>query len=261
MIPPTISADDRGLLLGVGLFETVLFVDGEPRLWEAHVQRLRAGCGELRLPAPKAGVLLATAREALATDRLAAGRSVVRLTWTGGGGGRGLDGPADPGPGLLVSSAPAPEPPGALSLATSRVRRNPTSPTSRLKTLSYLDNVTARREARAAGADEALCLDTAGRVACAAAGNLFWLEGERLCTPSPSCGVLPGVMRAEVLRLASALGWRAALVEAEPARLIAADAVFVTNSLIGAAPAASLDGRRLRTRPGALRNLQARLPA
>ena len=256
MTPPSVPADDRGLLLGVGLFETLLFVDAEPRLWEAHVARLHHDCAELRLAPPNVQALRAAAAQALDEVELAHGRAAVRLTLTGGGGGRGLNAPTHIQPRLLASAARSPPPPASLALATSRIRRNPTSPTSRLKTLSYLDGVAARQEAVDAGADEALCLDVQGRVACAAAGNVFWLEGERLCTPALSCGVLAGVVRAQLLRLAPRLGLEAAQVEAEPGRLHAADVVFVTNSLIGAVPVRALDGRTLRADPARLRRLR-----
>ena len=254
-----ISTDDRGLLLGVGLFETVLFIDGAPCLWEAHVDRLRHGCAELALPAPEAAALAEAAAAALNATGLGVGRAAVRLTWTGGGGGRGLADPDDVRPRLLASAALAPAPWEGLTLVTSEVRRNPTSPTSRLKTLSYLDSVVARRRAVAAGADEALCLDTAGRVACAAAGNVFWLEGEQICTPAPSCGVLPGVVRAEVLRLAPRFGLTPRLVEVGPERLHRADAAFVTNSLIGIVPIHALDGVAVALAPERLGELRSAL--
>ena len=47
-----IPADDRGFTLGDGLFETILFVDGAPRLWGEHFDRLARGCAVLGLPKP-----------------------------------------------------------------------------------------------------------------------------------------------------------------------------------------------------------------
>ena len=40
----TLPFNDRGLLLGDGLFETLLAVDGDPSDWDAHLARLNAGC-------------------------------------------------------------------------------------------------------------------------------------------------------------------------------------------------------------------------
>src|SRR5262249_51407947 len=121
--------------------------------------------------------------------------------------------------------------------------RNEHSPASRLKTLSYLDNVLARAEARTAGGDEAVMLNTAGALACAAAANLFWIRDGVLFTPALACGVLAGIARGEALASAARLGVTAHEVAAGPQALAAADAVFLTNALIGVRPVASVDGR------------------
>jgi len=166
----SLPLDDRGLLLGDGLFETLLVIDGAPVWWAAHMARLRRGCAALSLPEPAEDDALAAARQVLTTAE-APPRAALRLTWTAGSGGRGLDRPAILSPRLLSSLAPAPRPTAPLRLASVSVRRNAGSPASRHKTLAYLDNVLARREARAAGADEAVMLNTDGHVACAAAGK------------------------------------------------------------------------------------------
>ncbi|PXA87035.1 4-amino-4-deoxychorismate lyase, partial [Caulobacter sp. D5] len=124
-------------------------------------------------------------------------------------------------------------------------RRNEGSPASRLKTLAYLDNVLARAEARAAGADEALMLNNRGELACASAGNLFWLDGETLATPALACGVLAGLARGRVMAAARAMGLSVVEVAVGPEALASARAVFLTNSLTGVRPLRRLDGRAL----------------
>jgi branched-subunit amino acid aminotransferase/4-amino-4-deoxychorismate lyase len=242
--------NDRGLLLGDGLFETLLAVDGAPRDWDAHMARLSLGCAALGLPSPDETELRAAAQAALASAGLDTGHAALRITWTAGSGGRGLDRPEPCAPALFATAAPAPATAEPLRLVTARTRRNGGSIASRHKTLSYLDNVLARREARQAGADEAVMLNTDGHVACAAAGNLFWVTGGRLLTPSLDCGILAGVTRAKVLAWASQAGVPVAETEAGPAALEAAEAMFVTNSLTGARPVQSLDGRALSAWPG-----------
>jgi branched-chain amino acid aminotransferase/4-amino-4-deoxychorismate lyase len=237
--------DDRGFTLGDGLFETVLADAGRLVFWREHLGRLARGCASLGLPAPDAGACEAAAREALEAAGLAGTRAAVRLAWTAGSGGRGLDRPQPPAPRLVVTAAAAPRPSGSASLATASVRRNEGSPASRLKTLSYLDNVLARREARAAGADEALLLNNRGEVACAGAANLFWLGGGVLATPALDCGVLEGVVRAALIERARAAGVEVREVHAPRAELDQAEAIFVTNSLIGVRPVGRLDGRPL----------------
>jgi branched-chain amino acid aminotransferase/4-amino-4-deoxychorismate lyase len=240
MDPKVIPIDDRGFLLGDGLFETVLFQAGKPVLWDAHVARLSRGCAVLGLPAPDAKVLKAEAERAIRDRRLGSARAAVRLTWTAGSGGRGLARPHTLTPRLVVSAAASPRPEGAATVIVSTIRRNARSPSARLKTLAYVDNVLARREAEAQGADEALMLNTAGHAASATAANLFWVSEGRLHTPSLSCGVLDGIMRAEVLASAPVEEVRANLDT-----LLKCEAAFLTNSLIGIRPVRVLAGRFL----------------
>lgn len=241
---PVIPIDDRGFLLGDGLFETVLFTAGEPVLWESHVARLTKACETLGLPPPDPAKLLSDARRAVADRRLGRARAAVRLTWSAGSGGRGLLRPSPIHPRLAASASASPRPEEPAKLIVSTIRRNARSPISRLKTLSYLDNVLARREAEAAGADEALMLNTAGHVACASAANLFWIVDGKTYTPSLSCGVLDGVMRAQVIRSAPVHEVRASFDS-----LMQAEAAFLTSSLIGVRTIKVLAGRFLKDHP------------
>jgi branched-chain amino acid aminotransferase/4-amino-4-deoxychorismate lyase len=235
-----IPLDDRGLLLGDGLFETMLAVDGAVPAIEAHLDRMAAGCVTLGLPALD--------REAARALCLAAppvsGRVAVRLTLTAGSGGRGLDRPTEIIPRLVATAAPSPRVETPATLIIAETRRNEGSPASRLKTLSYVDGVLARAEAKAAGADEAVMLNNRGQVACAAAANLFWIEGERVFTPALDCGVLAGIARASLM---SAMEVVEAV--ADRARLEAADAIFLTNSLIGARAVSRLGERTFAPHP------------
>jgi len=244
MEPAVIPIDDRGFLLGDGLFETVLFKAGRPVLWEAHMARLTRGCLAIGLPPPDARRLEAEARRAVADRRLGSARAAVRLTWTAGSGGRGLGRPEPPTPRLVASAAASPRPDGPATVVVSKIRRNARSPSARLKSLGYLDNVLARREAEAAGADEALMLNTAGHAASAAAANLFWITDGRLHTPSLACGVLDGIMRAQVMAAAPVEEVRASLDT-----LLQAEAAFLTNSLIGIRTIRLLAGRFLQPHP------------
>ncbi|HEY2658553.1 MAG TPA: aminotransferase class IV [Caulobacteraceae bacterium] len=241
--PPDIPGDDRGFLLGDGLFETILADGGRLVCFEAHAARLEAGCAVLGLTAPSSDQLRLAAETAIAKAGLAQSRVAIRLTWSAGSGGRGLDRPQEPVPRLRVTAAPAPLSTAPARLATSGVRRNVGSPASRLKTLAYLDNVLARREARGAGADEALMLNTAGEIACAAAANLFWIAEGRLFTPALDCGILAGITRDAVLGLAAEEGVETAQVHRTPDVLSTAEALFVTNSLVGVTAVSHLDGR------------------
>ena len=239
-----IPLDDRGLLLGDGLFETLLFTRGGLVLPEAHARRMAEGAAFLGLPAPTIEAFAACAQAAVVRAGLLAARAAVRVTLTAGSGGRGLDRPATVGARLFATAAPAAIPSASATLVIAATCRNHASPASRLKTLAYLDNVLARREAIAAGADEAIMLNTLGEIACAAAANLFWVTSDVLMTPALETGRLDGVMARQVIAAAANLGLEVRQVRQDPTALAAAAALFLTNSLIGVRPAHLLDQLR-----------------
>lgn len=238
----TMPLDDRGLLLGDGLFETILAIDGDLVLFEPHIERMRAGCKYLDLPQPDVEATRKLCELALGDTGMTTGRVAVRLTLTAGSGGRGLDRPETVEPHVFATVSRAPRPTGSIGLWTATVRRNAHSPASRLKSLSYLDNVLARREA---APSEALMLNTDGIVACAAAANVFWIRDGRLFTPALECGVLDGVMRREVLKRADAFGLSVREGHFPPTAIADAEAVFITNSLIGVRRVHWLDGNEM----------------
>jgi branched-chain amino acid aminotransferase/4-amino-4-deoxychorismate lyase len=239
----TVPLDDRGLLLGDGLFETVLAQDGGLIRLEAHLDRMAAGCAVLGLPAPDPTQAEALMRRAVAP--LGGARAAVRLSLTAGSGGRGLDRPPAPALRLFATAATSPKPTTPARLVLSQVRRNDGSPASRLKSLSYLDNVLARREALAAGADEAVMLNTRGELACCGAANLYWIAEGRLWTPALDCGVLAGIVRGELMAGAQAAGIEVAVARTGPEALARAEAILISNSLIGVRQVSSFGDRTL----------------
>ncbi len=231
-----IDPRDRGFTLGDGLFETVRVAGRLPRRFDRHIDRLWQGAEQLGIVPPLSPVDLHAAVVALcAAEGLE--EAVVRITLSHGPAPRGLLPPARPVPTLLLSAGPVPPPlPPARLVVARDTRRNEHSPLSRIKSLNYLDNVLARREAARRGGDEAVLLNTAGRVAETSIANLFLVRDGRLFTPPVAEGALPGIQRAAVIDAHP-------VVERpiEAAELFSADEIILTNSL-GLRAVASVDG-------------------
>jgi 4-amino-4-deoxychorismate lyase len=102
----------------------------------------------------------------------------------------------------------------------------------------------AQLELRGQAVQQGLLLDMSGHVVGGTSSNLFSVHGSVLRTPSlVRCGI-KGVMRRAVLETARTLGLRAEESDLDLAEILAADELFVTNSLFGIWPVADLDGRR-----------------
>ncbi|MBP7336220.1 aminotransferase class IV [Niveispirillum sp.] len=223
---PALLAHDRGLTLGDGLFETIAVKAGVPLRLDAHLKRLRDGADFLGLPVPTGDTSLHDAILGLLGAN-GLHEAAVRLTLTAGPGPRGLPRPSTPVPTLMLAAGriPAEAPPAKLVIARTTCR-NEKSPLSRLKTLNYLDSIIARREAAARGADDAVLLNSQGRVAEASAANLFLSLDGHWVTPLVAEGALPGTMRAALIRT-----WRAQERAVSVDELRRADDMVLTNAL------------------------------
>ncbi|MGA4579933.1 aminotransferase class IV [Limisphaera sp. VF-2] len=247
-----VSVMDRGFLFGDGVFETVRLTGGRPFLWKEHWARWQAGASFLGIQIPvseeslRAGILALVEANQIE-------EGVLRLTLSRGPGPRGYS-PRGAGPPTLVMTV-HPIPPGAEARATwrvctSRVRLAGADPLSRFKTCNRLLQVLARAEADAAGLDEAILLDSHGCVIEGSSCNVFWVKSDRLVTPGPEQGALPGVTRGWVMAEARARGWEVVEATAPAEEVWEADGVFVTLSTRGIVEVTEWDGRPLRRWPG-----------
>lgn len=237
-----LSATDRGLHYGDGLFETIAMINGTPRLWMHHMERLQRGCAVLRLPPPDLQQLHA---EALALCG-SAERAVLKLVLTRGSGGRGYRPPPRVVAQRLLFRYPWPDYGDLDAGIHLRLCRTPLACNPLLagvKHLNRLEQVMARAEWDDPTIHEGLMCDLDGQVKEGTMSNLFWVAGGRLYTPDLSrCGVA-GVMRAQVMGLASELGIELKIAEIDPQGLAQVDEIFLTNSLIGIWPVRRYAGR------------------
>ena len=237
--PLEVESGERGLLLGDGLFETMLVLNRTPLWGNMHLARLEAAAHELGL-----GFHRDSLDDAIAEilDGIPKLHHVLRVTLTRGSSARGLAAVGGSSSLLLML---APFDPAMMlnpvALSSTAIRRNPASVSCRLKTLSYIDNIAAAREAASHGVEDALMLNTAGNVACTTIANVFLLKGKALITPARDQGILTGVTRQTLLHSAAHLGLKPDERVVKPEELKDADAVFLTNSLRFIRPVTALD--------------------
>ena len=198
---PQLRVDDHGVLVGDGVFETLLVVgDGEGAAAFAvqrHLDRLRRSARVLRFDCPFTDgdlrVAIAHCLEA------APGSGVVRITVTSGGGPLGSSRGRGQGSTIVVAGNQPPAYPPGTAVVIVPFCRNERGAMAGVKTTSYAENVLALDLARERGASEAIFADTQGRVSEGTGSNIFWSDGHRLHTPPLDTGCLAGVTRALLL--------------------------------------------------------------
>lgn len=242
---------DRGFLYGYGLFETILVRRGRPVFLSEHLARLEAGCAALKIACPLSFADVRRLAEETARKN-GLGEGALRLTVTAG-----AEAPGEfPGT-LVISPRPLPYGPQdyrrGFTAGWAAGRRNEHSPLVTLKTLNYLENLLARREAREKKKDEAIFLNTAGGVAEGSASNVFVVKDGRVATPSGDQGLLPGIMRRAVLEACRRAGIPAEERPVAPEEIIRADECFLTSSLLVVMPLVEVGGLPVGSgRPGVL---------
>lgn len=234
-------ATDRALLLGDGLFETVLVARGRAVRLPAHLGRLAHSAQRFAIPMPaRIGETLAAAVPALWERERRPARGALRIT-VSRGHGRGLAAPGGP-PGLVVSFAALPDaragepaaPVAAVILDAPRI--DPRDPLAGHKVVSAMHRVEARRAAVAAGAGVALLTTVDGDLCEADAANVFVVLSGVAVTPSLDRGVLPGLTRGACLGALARAGRPHAERPIGRNEIAVASEVFLTSSLDGVRP-------------------------
>lgn len=196
----SVSALDRGLSYGDGLFETIRFVGHRAPLWARHMQRLLAGCERLRIDVPDPQQLWCEALRVI--DELP--HAVLRITLTRGMGERGYAPPAISATTRIVAAFPMPVLSAAIyrqgiRLYTCRTTLADQPLLAGIKHLNRLEQVLARAEWSDPSIAEGLVCDRHGHVISATAANLFAVVDGVTVTPAlDRCGVA-GVARAAML--------------------------------------------------------------
>jgi len=247
-----VSAFDRGFLYGDGLFETLRVHRGAPFRWDNHMRRFEQGAKLLNIPLPcPAHELRAQADELVRVNRTT--EAVLRITLSRGVGPRGYSPRGAGSPTLVMSLHAAPdancEPVPKWRTITASFRLPSNERLAQFKTCNKLTQIMARAEAEHAGADEALLLNTDGKVVEAASSNLFWISDATVCTPPLDSGILAGVTRIVVLEICARMDLPTREASIIPAELARADGVFLSMSSWGIVELTSLDGQELRQSP------------
>lgn len=235
---------DRGLAYGDGVFRTMRIRRGHVLHWSRHYAKLSDDCDRVRIPCPSLAMLEDDLRRVAEPHP----EGVAKIVVTRGTGGRGYALPLQSRSTRIVCSfpyvdtAPARAHTGVWARwCETRVTEQPAL--AGIKHLNRLDSVLARAEWTDPDLAEGLMLDHVGSVIEGTMTNVFVLEGSRLATPRLEHAGVAGVQRARLMNKCRAEGLECVESRINRERLLAADAVYLTNSVIGLWWISRLDDR------------------
>jgi branched-chain amino acid aminotransferase len=253
-----IPAMDHGFLFGDSIYEVIRTNGGRPVAFAQHVERLRhsAQATYLQLPWTDAEIS-ARIRAAVVASKFP--DCYVRLVVSRGIGPMTLLPDQCDKPTMIVYVMPltlqseAEFERGMSVVVPTRLRNDRRALAPAAKTGNYLNNALALVEAKRAGGDDAVMLNSDGHVTEATTANVFWAKGGEVRTPSLECGILAGITRTLLIWTMRQEG--VAVVEGRFGvdELRDCDEAMLTGTIRGVSPVVRIDGRRVGDgRPGPL---------
>ena len=232
----TVSLYDAGFLLGDGLFETIRFQNGRLFQPEKHLKRLHSGLNIIQIELDKSNTeLISCLEEMVIRNDIRSG--LLRLMITRGKI-KGTPWNFTGIPNVYISIRPLTEEPkepvkvvfypeGKYPI----IRFNPA-----IKSLNYIGNMLAKKNAEKEGAFEPVFFNRDGNVTECAIRNIFFIQDKTLLTPNIELGVLPGVMRDTIIDLAPDLDLLVSEENIPVDNINNMDEAFISSTGIGLLP-------------------------
>ena len=238
----TFDISDRGLLLGDGVFDTMLYQNNELTYYNDHYKRLKTAAKLLSFNFNLTNEQLKNIITNLIKKNNFLNKQIaIRTNITRGVSKRGLDFDKSHKVGIYIKLNLIPKSlfMKSIKLGIANIRRNSTSPISQNKTLNYLDNVIEKNRAAKNGYEDAIFLNINEKVSCTTTSNIFYVQKNKIYTPPLKDGVLNGVMREQFLKKKIATTQTTSLNN-----LLKSDYIFLTNSVFGIRPVETISGSR-----------------
>lgn len=235
-----ISADNRGLAYGDGLFETILVRDSRPLWLEDHLCRLSEAAKQLAIPCD----LVKLKRDcALLLTRIDQPFAVLKIVLTRGHVSRGYTPHHAPSE-RIVSVSNYTQNRNAwergVDLALCQTPLSEQTQLAGIKHLNRLEQVLAGEELLRRGYPEGLMMQR-GLIVEGSRSNVFCVANDVLITPSLSQGGVRGIMRQHIIKHAIKLGIEVRIRDIGISTLQRAEEVFVCNSVFGLWPVKKIE--------------------
>jgi Branched-chain amino acid aminotransferase/4-amino-4-deoxychorismate lyase len=214
---------DKGLMFGMGVFETIAINNKKPLFLEAHLRRLEKGLQHMRIDkkikSEDIEIFILKNNIINGAVRIIVSEKNTIITTR-----------ENPYTEEMYKTG--------YSLLTSSVKRNETSPLTYLKTCNYSDNILEKEKAIKNNYDDSLFVNSKDFVCETSSSNIFYVKKGKICTPIIHCGLLPGVVRDYIITKYEVIEEEIPLLE-----IFECEEIFITNSLLGIMPVHKIDDK------------------
>ncbi len=230
----TIPADSEGFMFGYGVFETLNVYNSKACFYTEHMSRLIEACKTLSIKTDiDINKIQNQCNELINTNKIEYGAIKILIA-------KNKD-----NINTLISTRKNPYSSKkynkGFKICFSEIKRNPQSILVYIKSNNYMENIIARQIATQKGYDEVVFTNTKNKLCEGSISNLFFVKKGELYTPSVECGILPGIIRDKIIKIAKSLKMRVIIGEFDKKQLLEADEVFITNSLMGVMPVSKVE--------------------
>jgi branched-chain amino acid aminotransferase len=249
----TISIFDHGFLYGEGVYETLRTYNGEPFLFDRHMQRLRESAAMLMLDVPFSDAeFLQRSLDTMKAAGLAGpNQAYIRILLTRGIGELTYDPAATPTPSLVIIVKPLPVPAdkdfenGVKVCMVDVIRNHPQSVNPIIKSNNLLNNAMCMQQAMRKGGVEGVFRNYRGELSECSQSNLFIVKNGVVRTPELNAGLLSGITRAFVFEIGQGVGVKVEEALLRDDDLFNADEAFFTSTTKELMPIVQVDDRAI----------------
>ena len=215
------DCNDKGWMVGTGVFETIKTVDNKPWAFSRHMRRAVSGAQQFGFRVPSEELIRSAVEQLFETETHAHG--LLRLSFGDNGSWSAVH----------LAHEPATQPAKLLTYS-----QEVTIQGQLVKSFPYNHRLAILEAIKLLGADEAILCNDKGKISEGAVTNLLLRIGDKWVTPPISDGVLPGVMRALVIEYCGV-----SVRSVDWSEILRIESAFLLSSLRIAQPVSAIDGR------------------
>lgn len=240
-----LSVFDRGFLYGDGIFETLRTYNGVPFLLKEHLKRLKQAGRATKIKVPTG---LEKAVESLIKAQNLKNKDFrIRLTLSRGVDKENYELKSNLTPTVLITATPINKKEIEKTVTKGIYLSTATLPSLALegiKSTNLLKMILAKQSTKVSGYQDILCLNKDNNITETLTGNIFLVVNNTLITPPLESGILPGITRGYIIKMAKRNSLKVAEKQIKLSNLLSCQEVFTTNSINGITPVTKIDNRK-----------------